>query len=65
MPSVRLVLFSILWFVAVFAAAGFFMMGDPVQGRAWEQALLGRVIVAAGAGLWLLGFWLILRKRER
>jgi hypothetical protein len=61
----RSLLWTCLWIPVVLVTAAFMMLGDPVDGGYEKQALLGRAILFAGGVIWLVGFWLIQRRRER
>jgi hypothetical protein len=59
------VVWTALWSPLVFFATAFSMLGDPVEGGADQQRLLGWTVCLAGLAILLIGYGLIVRMRSR
>ena len=56
---------TIFWPVIAFFGVGFALMGDPVEGAYEQRKIYGRALLLVATVIYMLGYWLIFRKRAR
>ena len=59
------IFWTLSWPVVAFFCVGFALMGDPVEGAYEQRKIYGRALLLVAAVIYLLGYWLIFRKRAR